>query len=248
MVNIAPGIPRVGVCAECAQPKGMVRYVSPVYVNGAGRMGRKDDMDRASKAGESRFPREQSRTRERFARSVLDGLSAHIAVLDGSGVIVAVNEAWRGFARANGADPGKVSEGANYLEACDAAAGQSSEGAAAFAAGVRDVLRGRWGSFELVYPCHSREVRRWFVGRVTRLPEEEGAPPRAVVAHEDVTDRRLYEEERERRRVREAAARARALEQKRIGRELCGSCRPTLAGPPQPHRRGGLQHKAKGHT
>jgi signal transduction histidine kinase len=81
------------------------------------------------------------------------------------------------------------------------------------------VLRGRRRSFELEYPCHYRKVRRWFVGRVTRFPEE-GAPPRAVVAHEDVTDRRLYEEERERRRVREAAARARALEQKRIGREL----------------------------
>ena len=149
-------------------------------------------MDRASKGGEyrDRFPSEQSRTHERFARSVLDGLSAHIAVLDGSGVIVAVNEAWREFARTNGADPGKVSEGSNYLEVCGAETGPSSEGAAAFAAGVRDMLRGRKRSFELEYPCHSREARRWFVGRVTRLPEE-GAPPRAVVAHEDVTDRRL---------------------------------------------------------
>ena len=176
-------------------------------------------MDRASKGDESRFPSEQSRTRERIASSVLDGLSAHIAVLDGSGVIVAVNEAWREFARTNGADPGQVSEGTNYLEACDAATGPSSEEAAAFAAGVRDVLRGRRRSFELEYPCHSREVRRYFVGRVTRFPEE-GAMPRAVIAHEDVTDRRLYEEERGRRRVREAAARARTLEQRRIGREL----------------------------
>jgi signal transduction histidine kinase len=205
-----------------AEPKGAaVHYVSPAYNDGAGYVGRKGDMDLASDGGEyrDRFPSEQPSTHERFARTVLDGLSAHIAVLDGSGVIVAVNEAWRGFARANGADPGKVSEGANYLEACDAAAGQSSEGAAAFAAGVRDVLRGRRGSFELEYPCHSREAWRWFIGRVTHFPEE-GAPPRAVVAHEDVTDRRLYEEERERRRVREAAARARALERKRIGREL----------------------------
>ena len=196
-----------------------MRYVSPAYNSVAGCMDRKGDMDRASKGSEYRFPSEQPRTHERFARSVLDGLSAHIAVLDGSGVIVAVNEAWREFARTNGADPRIVSEGANYLEACGAATGQSSEEAAAFAAGVRDVLRGRRRSFELEYPCHSREVRRWFVGRVTRFPEE-GEPPRAVVAHEDVTDRRLYEEERERRRVREAAARARALERKRIGREL----------------------------
>ncbi len=175
-------------------------------------------MDRASN-GESRerFPERKPRTPERFACSVLDGLSAHIAVLDESGVIIAVNEAWREFARGNGGNPEKVSEGANYLEVCDSATGPNSEEAAAFAAGVRDVLRGRRRTFEMEYPCHSREERRWFVGRVTRFPE---APPRAVVAHEDVTDRKLYEEERERRGAREAAARARALEQRRIGREL----------------------------
>jgi hypothetical protein len=87
-------------------------------------------MDRASKGGEYRdqFSSGQSRTHERFARSVLDGLSAHIAVLNGAGVIVAVNEAWREFARTNGADPGKVSEGSSYLEVCGAATGPSSEG------------------------------------------------------------------------------------------------------------------------
>jgi signal transduction histidine kinase len=40
------------------------------------------------------------------------------------------------------------------------------------------------------------------------------------VAHEDITDRRRREEERAHRRLREAAARAKAHEQRQIGREL----------------------------
>ena len=162
--------------------------------------------------------REGAQRPERLARSVLDGLSAHVAVLDESGTIVAANRAWKAFAAANGAEARTVSEGADYLGACESAAGPNAEGAAEFAAGVRGVLSGRRERFEMEYPCHSPTERRWFLGRVSRLPE--AGPPRAVVAHEDITDRRRHERERERRRLREAAERARAQEQRQIAREL----------------------------
>ena len=38
---------------------------------------------------------------ERFARSTVDALSAHLAILDESGKIIAVNRAWRQFASDN---------------------------------------------------------------------------------------------------------------------------------------------------
>ncbi len=41
------------------------------------------------------------RESERFARSTLDGLSAHLAIVDERGTILAVNRAWREFAEAN---------------------------------------------------------------------------------------------------------------------------------------------------
>jgi nitrogen fixation/metabolism regulation signal transduction histidine kinase len=63
----------------------------------------------------SRTPEDGVRPYERFARSVLDSLSAHVAVFDASGTIVAANGTWKAFAEANGADPRMVSEGANYL-------------------------------------------------------------------------------------------------------------------------------------
>jgi len=163
-------------------------------------------------------PEDATSQPERFARSVLDGLSAHVAVLDEAGTILAANGAWKAFAEANGGDPRRVSEGADYLGACESATGPNAEGAAAFAAGVREVLAGRKERFELEYPCHSPTERRWFVARVSRLPE--AGPPRAVVAHEDITDRRRREEERARRRLERASARAKTQEQKQIGREL----------------------------
>lgn len=165
-----------------------------------------------------RYPEREPHTSALLAYSVLDGLSAHIAVLNEVGDILSVNKAWREFARAGGIDAEKVSEGANYLEACGSASGPYSEEATAFAAGIREVLLSRRTSFELEYPCPTQEELRWFVGRVTRLPGS--GPVRAVVAHEDVTGRRRYQEERESRLARDAARRARILEQRRIGREL----------------------------
>jgi signal transduction histidine kinase len=130
--------------------------------------------------------------RSQELQQTLDSLSAHIAILDEKGEIVAVNGVWRAFAEANGGDPERVSEGANYLQACESATAQNTEDAAAFAEGIRDVLSGRRGNFELEYPCHSPTERRWFIGRVTPYLHDE--KPWAVVAHENITKRRLAEE------------------------------------------------------
>lgn len=125
-------------------------------------------------------------------RPVLDVLPTHVAIVDGSGTIVAVNEAWRAFAEANAGDLRKVAEGVNYLEVCDSATGEWSEGAATFAEGLRSVLLNRREEFTLEYPCHSPNERRWFVGRVRRFPVN--GMQLAMVAHESVTDRKLLEE------------------------------------------------------
>ncbi len=128
---------------------------------------------------------------ERLAGAVLDSLASHIAVLDESGTILAVNESWRQFARADGADDRAVSAGVNYLRICDEARGEGAGVAAAFAAGIRDVLAGRRATIEQEYPCHAPDRRHWFVGRVSRLRWD--GPLRVVVSHEEVTERKLAE-------------------------------------------------------
>ncbi|MBN1615493.1 MAG: PAS domain S-box protein, partial [Deltaproteobacteria bacterium] len=47
---------------------------------------------------------------------------------------------------------------------------------------------GKLPSFELEYPCHSPEEKRWFVGRVT--PTQGDGPGRVVIAHENITERK----------------------------------------------------------
>ena len=136
--------------------------------------------------------REEETRRSQELQGTLDSLSAHIVIVDESGEIVAVNEVWRAFAEANGGDPEKVSEGANYLQVCDSAKGLYADVAAYFAKGIRAVLSGRQERFEIEYPCHSPTERRWFMGRVTRFSG--AGTPRAVIAHENITVRKLAEE------------------------------------------------------
>jgi hypothetical protein len=119
----------------------------------------------------------------------LDELPEEAAVVEGSGTIVAVNKAWRSFAKDNGMNPGEVSEGVNYLGVCAGARGEQSEYARSFAEGLRSVLRGTEERFALEYPCHSPQEKRWFVGSVGRLAD--GDAPLALVTHEDVTGGRV---------------------------------------------------------
>ena len=127
--------------------------------------------------------------------SLLDTLSAHIAIIKGTGDVVAVNEAWRAFAESNGAVLSKVTEGTNYLSVCDSARGDQSEYAGAFAEGIRSVLSGELEEFEMEYPCHSPDERRWFVGRV--VPFRNGSTPQAVVIHENITERKRMKQQLE---------------------------------------------------
>src|SRR5581483_3594860 len=102
-----------------------------------------------------RADEERLRRSEAMGRAILDSISASIAVLDRSGVIVAVNHAWERFAATNGGRPG-ASVGADYGAVCERA------GATEAWSGIRDVLEGRRSLFLLEYRCDAPDERRWF--------------------------------------------------------------------------------------
>jgi DNA-binding CsgD family transcriptional regulator len=129
---------------------------------------------------------------KRLARTILDSLSAHIAILDKDGYILATNKAWREFASSNQLEMRSEAISVNYLEICDSAVGESSEQAGRVAEGIRAVLSGGEKEFLLDYPCHSPDARRWFYMRVTPIPG--GGAMRAVVSHENITALKLAEE------------------------------------------------------
>jgi excisionase family DNA binding protein len=138
---------------------------------------------------------EHSTTLPRELGSLLNTLSTHVAIIEGTGDVIAVNEVWRNFAESNGAVLSKVTEGTNYLRVCDSARGDQSEYAGAFAEGIRSVLSGELEEFEMEYPCHSPDEWRWFVGRV--LPFRNVSTPQAVVIHENITERKRMKQQLE---------------------------------------------------
>ncbi|HSO19160.1 MAG TPA: helix-turn-helix transcriptional regulator, partial [Desulfosarcina sp.] len=99
------------------------------------------------------------------ARTVLDSLSAHIAILDEDGVVLDTNRAWREFAWKSGMPEGYDSIGDNYLIICDSAGGEDGDHAHAVAAGIRDVITGRVNEFLHDYPCHDEHRPHWYYVR-----------------------------------------------------------------------------------
>jgi PAS domain S-box-containing protein len=147
---------------------------------------------------------EERRESERFLKATLDALSAHLAILDEAGRILATNAVWRRFCQDNAGTPERTGVGVSYLEVCDRAAAAGNESGAEVARGLREVLSGARASFALEYPCHSPTERRWFALRATRFTGP--GPTRVVVAHERITERMLALEA-----LRQSEARFRAI-------------------------------------
>lgn len=132
---------------------------------------------------------------ELFLRSTLDGMGAHIAVLDEQGEIVLVNKAWRNVAEESGIPADRVSEGVNYLSVCYNAKGEDAEEAKEFAKGIMEVISGDRELFKMEYSCSTTQRELWSIARVTPFPE---APPRrVVVVHLDITERKKLEQLKE---------------------------------------------------
>ena len=129
---------------------------------------------------------------DELARTVLNSLSAHIAILDENGIILETNTAWRNFAVKSGMPQGHDDRGNNYLAVCEATRGSDSNDANKVAEGIRSVIRGELEEFLYDYPCHSEEGPHWYYMRVMRMS---GAGPiRVITSHEEITELKLTEE------------------------------------------------------
>jgi len=118
-------------------------------------------------------------------QKVLGILTEHVAILDETGRIIAINAAWRNFGDANGLRYPAHGLGSNYLTVCDGARGQCADEAAQVAASIRRLLRGRHGCFSLEYPFDNPKEQRWF--QVTGESFEHDSRCYAVIAHLDIT-------------------------------------------------------------
>jgi PAS domain S-box-containing protein len=99
----------------------------------------------------------------RLAEAALDALSAHVAVLDDDGTIIATNQSWRDFAAHNELDLIRSGNGGNYLDLCQRTTGHAAEDAKKMAAVLREVIAGQRKDFTMEYACHSPTQKRWFL-------------------------------------------------------------------------------------
>ena len=89
---------------------------------------------------------------------VSKALSASVAILDRSGLIVTVNEAWKDFGRQYGLRLSNFGVGVNYLRYCEFGASDSLQ----LLEDLRDLLDGKSNLITRFYPCHSPTEWRWF--------------------------------------------------------------------------------------
>lgn len=129
-----------------------------------------------------------------FNRTLIDSLSAQIAILDHAGEILETNLAWREFAGRNALQGPSDNIGLNYLAVCDSASGDDAADARNVAAGIRSVIRGEKDSFLYDYPCHSPTGKHWFFVRVIPMRRAAQDPVRVIVSHEEITPLKLIEE------------------------------------------------------
>ncbi len=129
---------------------------------------------------------------DELARTVLNSLSAHIAIIDDQGVILEVNDAWRRYADQGDLPRSYEMTGTNYLGVCDRVKGQEVDDAVKVAEGIRAVVEGRLSEFLYDYPCHTEHSQHWYYMRAIRMAGPD--PVRVVVSHEEITALKLSEE------------------------------------------------------
>lgn len=124
-----------------------------------------------------------------LSTSILNALSAQVAVVDSQGQIIAINDAWTKFAIENG-DPTLQSTGigSNYFDVCAITDGGDAEKANEVLEKMKTILTGELDYFEQEYPCDSDTEERWFSMEVSPFYHQNQRL--LLVVHTNITRRK----------------------------------------------------------
>ncbi len=131
---------------------------------------------------------------EQFLRATLNSLHSDIAILDKDGIITAVNTPWRKFVSGTNTQYKDGGVGHHYETVFKATAITELErdGVSAASKQISEVLNNTRDSMFYEYPCHRDTKRQWSLVSVSIFNTEDGR--HAVLAHEDVSERKRLEE------------------------------------------------------
>lgn len=111
----------------------------------------------------------------------LESLPVSTAILDATGRIVAVNEAWKTFGQRNGLCLPDFGIGADYFSYCPPGVGETGR----LAMQLKDLLAGRSEMVTTIYPCHSPMRQRWFF--LIGMPLSVERPNGIAILHAELT-------------------------------------------------------------
>lgn len=129
---------------------------------------------------------------ETFSRNILNSLSTHIAVINKTGKIIAVNDSWNRYAIEN--SPTTLEHtglGNNYFNVCKKSFLTGYENANEVLIGLKNVMNKVEQNFYFEYPCHSPKKQQWFA--MFAMPFD-GDEELVVIGHQDISQRKLAEE------------------------------------------------------
>ena len=134
---------------------------------------------------------------ERFIRTTLDAISSAVAVIDETEQIIFANKVWHDLAetRVGAATPGCKHNAFQYSPCLSCSkVGDGQCGVQKKISGaVKAMLLGKRQTFFLEYTCRLMTELRWFAVRIDRFSGN--TTLRLVIAHEDITERKLAAEE-----------------------------------------------------
>ena len=137
------------------------------------------------------------RRSETFSVAIMESIGDAIIVLDRSGVVIKINQAWRRFTDESGPCPHAAAVhtcvDANFLALCEGDIYFSSPiDANAVCGGVKAVLAGRVPNFQYEYACQTKTGRRWFSLMAVPMAVDQAG---AVISNSDITERKVIEVE-----------------------------------------------------
>lgn len=135
----------------------------------------------AMRRNEAEDARDES---DRLKTAILASLPAHVAVLDRQGAIIAANDSWALFGRANGLAC------AGDIAGCHGCTTEACTGAADALGAIAAVCQGSSAGRQLEYRCAAPGGDRWFLMTAEPLRRSQRG---AVVTHLDITERKVSE-------------------------------------------------------
>jgi len=122
---------------------------------------------------------------------LLKGLGAHIAVLDGNGMVTGINKPWHEFVATTPNHFPDFIPGSNYVEIImEVVSTSGDQDLEKIVQGIKDVVGGNSSKFELRYAIDSGDKKICLQMEVTPLS------PGALVFHRDITDQDKKEQHR----------------------------------------------------